>query len=139
MKKVYFRRHHWADKEATIRVEREYKHLKETESGIQGAILDYLTRTHVFHYRNNTGAVKTENRFIRYGAKGSPDIVCVIQGRYVGLEVKTPDGRQSDSQREFGTNLIAAGGFYLLVHSVQDVIEAVDAVNQAIDYHKKGR
>ncbi len=37
----------------------------------------------------------------RLGVAGSPDIACVMNGRYVGTGVKAPKGKQSEYQKEF--------------------------------------
>jgi hypothetical protein len=58
--------------------------MKESET--QKAILEWLAWRKIFHCRNNSGAI------------GSPDIVCVINGQYVGIEVKAPKGKQNESQ-----------------------------------------
>lgn len=93
------------------------------ESDIQRQILDYLALKGIFHYRNNSGAFDNgHGGFYRFGAKGSPDIICVIGGRYVGIEVKAPRGRQSDHQKEFQAKLEAAGGKYVLAYSLEDVM-----------------
>lgn len=92
------------------------------ESEIQKAILDYLTLRRVFHYRNNSGAFVDANKhFYRFGALGSPDIVAVMKGQYVGIEVKRQGGKQSDGQKEFQQQLEAAGGLYILAMSIDDV------------------
>lgn len=93
------------------------------EGDIQKTILDYLTLKGVFHYRNNSGAfVDSQKHFYRFGAVGSPDIICVIDGIFVGIEVKAPHGKQSEHQKEFQKNLEAAGGIYILAYSLDDVI-----------------
>jgi hypothetical protein len=107
------------------------------ESHIQKQILDYLSLRRIFHYRNNSGAFKSEytkkngekkTGYVQYGAVGSPDIVCVFKGQYVGIEVKGQDakgkwGVQSADQKAFQDNLEAAGGKYILAMSVEDVIK----------------
>jgi len=86
------------------------------ESEIQKQILDYLTLKRIFHYRQNSGAfVFTETgthkrRFFKAGVLGAPDIICVINGQYVGIEVKAPKGKMSDHQKAFQQVLEAAGG-----------------------------
>src|ERR1700721_165734 len=96
------------------------------ESDVQRQILDYLTLRGIFHYRNNSGAfVDSQKHFYRFGALGSPDIICVINGQYVGIEVKAPKGKQSEHQKEFQKQLEAAGGRYLLVYSLDDVISLI--------------
>ena len=96
------------------------------ESEIQKQILDYLTLKRVFHYRNNSGAMQGEHKgkkwFMRFGALGSPDIIAVVGGQFIGIEVKAPKGKQSDHQKEFQKNLEAAGGRYILAYSLEDVI-----------------
>jgi hypothetical protein len=77
--------------------------------------------------RNNSGAFKREDgHFYRFGALGSPDIVCVIKGQFVGIEVKAPKGKQSEHQKEFQRNLEADGGKYVLAYSLEDVITFCD-------------
>jgi predicted LPLAT superfamily acyltransferase len=96
------------------------------EAPIQRAILDYLTLKRIFHYRNNSGAfVDSQKHFYRFGALGSPDIICVIKGQFVGIEVKTLKGKQSDHQKEFQERLEAAGGRYLLARSLDDVMKCL--------------
>jgi hypothetical protein len=55
-------------------------------------------------------------RFMRFGSAGSPDIVCVIGGQYIGIEVKRKGGKQSEAQKEFQASLETAGGEYCLYH-----------------------
>ena len=90
----------------------------------------HLTLRGIFHYRNNSGAfvfpetATTSRRFFKAGALGSPDIVCVVKGQYVGIEVKGTKGKQSDNQKEFQRRLEAVGGRYILAFSLDDVVNA---------------
>lgn len=97
------------------------------ENDIQRQILDYLTIKRVFHYRNNSGGMTKiyngRKMFMRFGEVGSPDIVCVINGQYVGIEVKKPGGKQSDNQKMFQEKLEQAGGKYILAYSLDDIIK----------------
>lgn len=105
------------------------KEFREKETDIVKAILEYLSWKHVFHYRNNTGALpggSDGKHFIRFGTPGAPDIICVISGRYVAIEVKTEKGVQSQKQFDFQTNLNNAGGIYFLVRSLAQAIEAIE-------------
>lgn len=101
----------------------------ETEHDIQRTILSYLEVHRIFHYRQNSGAFtgdhKGKKRFFHFGFKGAPDIVCVIEGRYVGIEVKGPKGKQTEDQMNFSDALRAAGGYYILARSVEEVILAI--------------
>jgi len=96
------------------------------ESDVQRQILDDLTPMGIFHYRNNSGAfVDSQKHFYRFGAVGSPDIVCVIAGQYVGIEVKRPGRKQSEYQKEFQTKLELAGGRYVLAYSLDDLRQQI--------------
>lgn len=98
---------------------------KILEKDIQKQILEYLTYKRIFHFRNNTGGAvyntKGKQSFVRFGTPGSPDIICVIRGRFVGIEVKGPAGIQSPTQKQFQVNLEEVGGVYILAHSLDDV------------------
>lgn len=99
---------------------------KASEADIQRAILDYLRLKKVFHYRNNSGAAVIpkadgSHRFFRFGAAGSPDIICVVSGQYIGLEVKAPKAKLSETQQTFQDQLEKAGGKYFVVRSVEEV------------------
>lgn len=98
--------------------------MKESET--QKAIIAWLTIKRVFHWRNNTGATKTERGgFLRYGFPGSPDIICVIRGQFVGIEVKAKGEKQNENQVNFQKALEKAGGVYILAYSLDDVIKKV--------------
>lgn len=95
-----------------------------TEKSTQGAILDYLSYKNVFHYRQNSGAMKTERGgFYRFGVTGAPDIVAIKNGIYHGIEVKDIKGKQSDGQVKFQQDLESAGGVYILAKSLDDVMK----------------
>lgn len=93
------------------------------EGDIQRAILEYLTAKNIFHWRNNTGATKTnDGRFFRFGQVGSPDIFAIKDGRSIGIEVKAPKGRLSEAQEEWQKRFESAGGTYIIARSVDDVM-----------------
>ena len=60
-----------------------------------------------------------------FGIPGQPDIFAIIQGRFVGIEVKTVVGRQSKDQKNWQRNCERAGGLYILARSVEDVEAAL--------------
>ena len=98
--------------------------MKEKE--IQRAIIEYLQWQKIFCWKqNNAGIQKPDGHFIPSGMRGVPDILCIIQGRFVGIEVKVEGRYQSPAQREFQQRCENAGGIYLLVHSVDEVEKAI--------------
>lgn len=99
-----------------------------SESEIQRQITDWLTLSRVFWYRQNSGAIasshKGKRRFVRFARPGACDLVAVIGGRYIGIEVKRAGEDQSQAQREFQAALVQAQGVYILAHRLEDVIDA---------------
>ena len=63
----------------------------------------------------------------RFTTSGAPDIIIVIDGLFIALEFKTYRGRQSEDQKIIQEKIEAAGGFYFIPRSIQDVIDILDA------------
>ncbi|MBI5724619.1 MAG: hypothetical protein HZA50_11710 [Planctomycetes bacterium] len=59
---------------------------------------------------------------------GYPDLHTIVAGRYVGIECKAPQGRQSFPQRHWQNIIEKAGGVYLLARSVEDIRLAIEAM-----------
>lgn len=97
------------------------------EKVIQKQILDWLKETHLLHWRQNSGVVFAGNRMVRLGEEGLPDIVIVVPptGRLLGLEVKSAKGKLRPKQKEFQERLVAIGGYYHVVRSLEQAMEAV--------------
>jgi len=68
----------------------------------------------------------SSGRLVSYGTTGMADIMCVVGGRLVAIEVKAPKGRQSLAQVAWQRALEAAGGVYVVARSVDDAVAAVD-------------
>ncbi len=62
----------------------------------------------------------------RFTTTGTPDIIAVINGTFIGLEFKTYRGRQSQDQKNIQTRLEAAGGFYFMPRTLKDVNDILD-------------
>ncbi len=96
------------------------------EGQIVNAICDYLALKKRFFYRNNNTPIydparKTFRAMPKYTMRGIPDIICVKDGRYIGIEVKTDKGTLSEHQHEFGRGLTLAGGDYVVARCIDDV------------------
>lgn len=94
---------------------------KLSEHDVQSQILAWLKLKCIFSYRQNTGAAKLKGFWVRFGIPGAPDIVAVHRGRFIGIEVKKVGEKQSEDQKEFERNLVAAGGTYILAYCLEDV------------------
>ena len=100
------------------------------ESEIQKAILQYLAARRVLAWRMNTGAVKTETRFFRFGSPGMADILAapqslddwgVWQARFLWIECKAPRGTQSEAQKSFQIQVEEQNHTYIVARSIEDV------------------
>ena len=98
------------------------------EATIQTLIMQYLSIAKVFHWRNNTGGVRTNSRYLKFGEPGSPDIIAIVAGTFLGIEVKDPKGVQSCDQKKFQKKTETAGGKYIVARNLEDVTSAVASI-----------
>ena len=77
-------------------------------------------------WRQNTGALKQNKRFIRFGIVGAADFTGIMKGKRVEIECKAAKGKQSDNQKAFQKMIEKHSGIYILAYSVQDIIEALE-------------
>jgi len=88
--------------------------IKESETEIKHQIKEYLAWSGWFCFSILQGL----------GAKrGIADIYAIKNGRSIWIEVKTMRGRQSIYQKDFEEAIKAHGGEYLLVRSLNELIE----------------
>lgn len=69
-----------------------------------------------------------KTRMIQFGAKGSPDIIAILNGFFVGIEVKRPGNKQNESQKAFQRNIEGAGGYYILATSPEDLEDKINEI-----------
>ena len=82
------------------------------ESAIQRAISDYLIGL------PDCWVVKV----MASNKRGTPDLLAVINGRFVAIEVKAPGGKASKLQIAQLRRIESAGGIAILAETVEDVI-----------------
>lgn len=106
----------------------QVQHLRKIpEKQIQTAIEQYLDilekRKLLVYIKNNSGGLKTENgSFIRFGKAGSPDFLLFLTGgQTIHLEIKTPKGRLSESQKRYQHKVEALGHQYMVACNVNDL------------------
>lgn len=90
---------------------------KISENDIKHQVKDWLGIKGYFHFHLLAGM----------GAfKGSPDRIAIKDGQVYFLEIKKPKGSvQSDYQKIFQERIERAGGKYLLVKNLEDLIEGL--------------
>ncbi len=104
--------------------------LEITESQIVSSICEYLHYKGYFFWRQNTTPIFNQERrsyraMPKYSKKGVPDIIIIIGGMFVGLEVKKPGQYLTPDQRLFKADLSRLGSCdrYYLVRSIDDVMK----------------
>lgn len=82
------------------------------EASLMGAVV----------WRNNTGAYKDSDRYIRYGlCVGSSDIIGIYKGRFLALEVKRKRKKPTTEQINFLDVVKKNGGIAGVVTCPEDV------------------
>ena len=112
--------------------------MRETEAQIQKAIMQWGQYKKVLMHRINViGTPLHKDGLTVYRPstnKGMADIHATVLVESipvsVWLEVKTKKGRISDNQKAFNDVIAAAGGFYYVVRSIDDVELVVAEVRQ---------
>ena len=89
---------------------------------VTNEILDYLDEIGCTAWRNNSGAIKIGKRFIKFGLKGSPDIIGYNQkGRFIGVEIKIGTDQLSIEQTNFIANAIESNCNIIVASCLNDV------------------
>lgn len=100
------------------------------EAKVQNKICEHLQKKGLFFFRTNNSPVYDQklNSGLggyrsqgKWAASGLPDIIGIVNGRFVGLEVKSTKGKQSSDQVLFERRCKNNGGIYAVVRSVSDV------------------
>jgi hypothetical protein len=65
-------------------------------------------------------------RFNRWGLpNGAADLIGIVDGRFLAIEVKSPTGRQRQEQALWGAVVESRGGVYVVARSVDEALSAV--------------
>lgn len=74
---------------------------------------------------NNTSGILVDivSKFIGeiFMRAGIPDIICCINGKFVGIECKDGDNEASTLQIAHGIQIKKSGGYFCIAKSVEDV------------------
>lgn len=99
------------------------------EKVIQNEICEWLKKNDYFFWRSNNIPVFGRNNAGRkqfrslpkYTPRGLPDIILIVQGKFIALEVKRPGGKLRPEQAEFGHKCALNGAIYQMVDSLDGV------------------
>lgn len=102
---------------------------KQTPEGlVLNAVCEYLEYKGYFFWRNNsTGVYDVTNKRFRsipkHALNGVSDIILLVDGRAMFIEVKSEKGKLSESQKYFKERVEEAGSLYYEVHSLDELIK----------------
>lgn len=91
--------------------------------------LDYVRA-----WKNQTGVAEMGDRIVRFGLKGSSDIIGLVRhkfhdvGVFIGIECKTGGAVQTPQQKSFQAMIERFGGFYLVVRDPAEALQFVKRV-----------
>lgn len=94
-----------------------------TESQLQDKIRLALGRVPgLVLWRNNCGTAEVRGYRIKFGVgnPGGADLIGILNGRFLAIEIKTANGRQSPDQQRFQGVVEGKGGLYVILRSVAD-------------------
>jgi len=95
-----------------------------SEKFLQNEIIDYLNEaTSGYFWQNDSFPMKGRKRHNRFRPNGVPDILGLIDGMSIGIEVKSPKGKILQSQIEFSQRFRRSGGSYFVIRSMEDLTE----------------
>lgn len=61
--------------------------------------------------------------------RGTPDILCCYNGRFLGIEVKEGKDRLSEIQIAQGKQIEWAGGYFVVAACIEDVKEVMEVID----------
>ena len=98
------------------------------ERAIQKAILLWLRANGCLVAVTDAGAAYRAGAFFGNAIPaGWPDITGLLpNGRFIGVEVKTKRGRQSDAQKRIEREIRKRDGIYVIARSVEDVQQEIE-------------
>jgi len=101
--------------------------VKQPESAVLHACLDYLRLQGHFVFRVNCGAFKLDHGGYFRGTDipGVSDIIGITKdGRALAVECKSVHGKLSEHQKAFGMNYKIRGGVFVVAKNIDDLKEA---------------
>lgn len=107
---------------------------RDEEHGIQVAVATALrlaAAPGVFYCSIPNGGKRNKREAARLKAEGviagAPDLLVIVRGVPMGLELKTDRGAQSDEQEAVEAAWNAAGGVYVVAHGLREALDCLTA------------
>jgi hypothetical protein len=100
---------------------------KRKHGELVAACLNVLALKGIFAWKNQTGTLQVQSRWVSFGTPGSPDIIGILPGgRFIGVEVKVGRDKVSRVQATFHEAIRYRGGVIVVVHdNVDELLQAI--------------
>lgn len=84
------------------------------EKNLETKIKDFLKEKNIYHFKTKGGI---------YGTIGLPDLVICINGKFVGLELKSKIGKASLQQYKNGAKITENKGIFAIINDYDKFLE----------------
>jgi Holliday junction resolvase len=92
------------------------------EKKVKQRVVDQLKKLGAYYFYPTTGG---------YGSSGVPDVVCCLNGKFIGIECKAGKGKTTALQDKNLAAISAAGGLALVVNE-ENVDQLFDLIAKEI-------
>lgn len=93
------------------------------ESQTLAYCLKALALAKIYAWRNNTGELPNNGRWMSFGHAGSADIIGLLpDGRFLAIECKSERGLLSEAQKLFRAKIQANNGVYVVIRAPREMI-----------------
>jgi len=98
----------------------------EHEKLLKRCLLE-LSKAGFLAWKNSTGSIPVQNRYITFGCKGSPDILSIhpITGIFYGWEIKSGNAVQNKHQKLFEKAIKKRNAHYYVIRKIEDIYEKI--------------
>ena len=116
----------WKIHEEKTENKRPRRRYQTSEKALRNTILHYLNLKGIYAWKQNTGAMQVEGRFIRFSSPGVSDIIGILpDGRFLAIETKVT-GKLTRHQEVFLENIRERGGIAVVARLVDDVVNVIE-------------
>jgi hypothetical protein len=112
-----------------------YKFRDDKANDLTFCITCYLTLKGAFVSRiNNQGTynVKLKRYIPSTSRKGIADVMAVLDGNALNIEIKIGRDRQSEDQKKVEADVIRSGGYYFIARDFTSFVIYIDSLNKTI-------
>lgn len=78
--------------------------------------LEKMYENKIKHYLKDHGCYEVKYHGNKFSTSGTPDILACVNGYFLGIEVKAPDGKPTELQLQKIKDIRRAGGFAFVAY-----------------------